>query len=461
MKIQKSNSFNLLVLSTLLFFAFPSSGFSFWWEASEETRDKVKAICEERGGLNKPPGRLYVDGYYLERTSPMFGVDQMMKILTHNRFQFLEMDSDWVKKHGSWWPFDRYKIKGTGKYIRFYIAKAGDENCAAYENYIKEERSKTICFLRAYGLYPDSCVAAVKTDSLKSEYGIYVDYENDLEMEDIRWHHSSIRENTTGKIYAGFKSFNYCWKGRKESGSCRGGSSQRYDCYKDRPGVDKMETSFVIYNDTLRSTPNPLLKKRLEFVDIRKPIKVPINHVTPELLETVTDRSKIEVLDGDAYFDLYKPTDPEGRVWFENRHVKWEENGEGHVARQPLLVIIDDSKRKILKVDINVGNKKGHRGYEFSNLRAIEGDAIYFIARKMLHGEHFWIMRYSWQGELLRVTVGKLPFPLQVTDEYQRWYAHLDIFDSEYRFSLLDARYHNKGKPFHPRKEIKFRIPFK
>ncbi len=446
-----------------------------------DTTKRVEAkelfrICADRGGLQgRYQERLSVDGYYLPRTSPMFGIDQIVNILVRERYQFFEMDTAWVKRHGGWSPFSRRLIGGKGKYIRFYITKAGDENCTAYRDYVQFQGNKTKTFLRANGLYPESCMAAVKTDTLKSTYGIIVTLEQDREKKEIEWEYDAIRNLSTGDIYASYQSFTHCWQGRKKNGSCRGGSGKRYRCPDDLgKRLDICKKSGAIYYCIFKSTPNPHLKKRLTLIDINEPIPVPIHYVTPELLETVTDKTKIKELKGDEYFDLYRPFDREGRVWFEKKRAHWVEGDEKHSTQYLQLAILNDTERKLLQVDIHLG-KKGmqlHPKVEgkvsvfdnFGNLRAIPGDAIYFILTPSVNSKNnnkFFIMRYSWQGKLLRITAGDMPFPIIKKNEYQRRYAHLQVLEDEYRFSVLDDCYQCGYKPLKPRKEFKFRVPFK
>lgn len=188
------------------------------------TREQLDEICEKRGGY-RSPGRLYVDGYHYPSASPMFGIDQVLNLLGRSRFQYLEMDSAWVKKSYSWYPYKITKIKGNGKYIRFYTTDRGDENCEAFEEFLKKVQrpSKEKLLLRASGIYPNHCVAAIKTNDLKSEYTFHVSRLRDPELPEVNWRSTSVTAIDTGEQYASYNEFAYCFEGKDKKADVKAG----------------------------------------------------------------------------------------------------------------------------------------------------------------------------------------------------------------------------------------------
>lgn len=314
-------------------------------------KEELDKICEVRGGLSSP-GPLYVDGYYLPTASPLFGFDQVRTRLSKARFQFFEMDTAWVRKSGSWGDFNDRIIKGQGRYTRFYLAERGDPNCEVYEEYLKVSRglAKKKVMLRAYGVYPDHCIAAVKTDELKSEYGIFTREPADPDIGEVTWFIDEIKNTKTGEVHSSFSEFQHCYKGRKSNGGCRGGSKETYSCPIDRK--ERRKDSKVIYYETFKATENPILEKNLTIEEIREPVTIETDLVDPELVGLLKGKENIKKLWRDEVLDLYKSMDGEGYAWFEYRDEPMED-GRTHNRAIAQLCVLRDEDRKLLKIDIN------------------------------------------------------------------------------------------------------------
>ncbi len=325
--------------------------------------ERLSEICEAQGGL-KSPGRLAVDGYYQASSSPMFGTEQIIGKLGKNRFQFIEMDTAWVNENNSWGEFNLKKVKGKGKYTRFYLAKRGDPNCEAYEGYIGDARrsAKKKISLRAYGIYPESCVAAIRTDERKGKYRVMGYYKEDSAYPEIIWEVSAVKDLETGENYASYSQFKYCYKGRKKNGSCRGVSKDIFMC---KPTVEPYDNpTSSIYNFTLEGTPNPYLKKKLVTKEIHGPFDVPETPVVPELMEKIGGERNIPRVLWDDVRDWYMSREKEGYGYFGARNVSWQENDKRFTSSQYQLLFINDIDRIFYKADITVSRPKLRRYYD-------------------------------------------------------------------------------------------------
>lgn len=412
---------------------------------SKIPEEKLDKICKARGGLSTP-GPLYVDGYYQPSAGPLFGFEEVQTRLGKARFQFFEMDSAWVHRSNRWGQFKLTKIKGQGRYTRFYLAERGDPNCEAYEEYLEGPRdiAKTKTILRASGIYPDHCIAAINTDELLSEYGISHRNVPDSDILEVKWDIAEIKDMKSGESYAGFSEFRHCYKGRLAKGGCRG--DQYYDCPVKTAKPD--DDAKVIYYQTFKSTPNPILEKQLSTEEIREPVTVPVHTVTPELIEIVEGKENIKKLWFDKVLDLYMSMDAEGYAWFESRNERWNEDGTKYNSNQPQICFIRDKDRKLLKIDIGIYNPRTVQVYDFCCIRAVPNDGVYFIAwggRSQLYekANHFKILKYSWDGKLERITAGVLPFEFFAKHKKGKpvhFYGNLKIEKSHFYFSVFESK---------------------
>lgn len=459
LKYTKVSSFSLLVL---LMFVLLLSGcdqinlISLF--SHKKAKEKLDKICEARGGLSSP-GPLVVDGYYLPTAGPMFGVGGVLRRLGAERFKYLEMNADWVEKAFSWNDLNPTRIKGKGKYIRFYLADLGDPNCRAYDYYLKNNRGLAgrKLMLRVDGIYPDHCVGAVRTDELKSTYKIGFHQEKDPDLRKVTWGIDEIGNIKTGKSYAEFRAFRYNY--------IRGGS---YIC--PAPKSEKFKDRDKIYHEILKATPNLALKKKLKVEEIRDPVTVLEDTVSPELIEVVEGKENIKALIFDEVLDLYMSKDAEGLAFFDKRQERWQENGTFYNSDQPQLCVIREEDRRFLKIDISIYDPKKVKTYDFCCLQAIPGDGIYFIATGTRGGHtekanHFKILKYSWSGKLERISSGGLPIPFSSKYDLGRprdFYGKLKIGKGYYYFSILETLdQHLSDGAMQPTKEYKFRVPIK
>ena len=440
------------------------SAYGFFWEP-DVTREQLNGICEARGGVSSP-GLLFVDGYYQPSGGPLFGFEEVIRRLGKGRFQFFEMDSSWVERSYTWGDFDLRQIEGEGRYTRFYLAERGDPNCRAFEEYLGSSRglAKKKTYLRAYGIYPKHCIAAVKTDVLRSEYGIGFRRMQDPEIPEVSWAIDEVKRMSTGERYAGSSSFRYCLKGEKKNGRCRGDREDIYSCPSREKKTENFET---IYYQTLKATPNPILERQLTEVDIREPSTVEVERVIPELLEVIEGKDNIPKLYGDEVLDLYQSMDAEGYAWFDYRNDIMKD-GRTHNNAIPLLCIINEQKRKMLKIDITcLGPPRSRGWYDLCCIRAIPEDGIYFLAwggrqEPREKANNFKILKYSWGGQLEKVVAGVLPFEFVTDKEHLHYYAKLKIQKGQYLFSIFDVMREDDLIPdIHPSKEYKFRITIK
>jgi hypothetical protein len=433
--------------------------------------EKLDKICEARGGLSSP-GPLEVDGYYLPGASAAFGYEEMRLKLGGARFQFFEMDTAWVEKSGTWGEYRPARIKGNGRYTRFYIAERGNPDCSVYEKFLDEtsDKAENKLYLRLYGIYPKHCIAAVKTDELKSRYGIINKIQQDPEIKEVTWDIDEIRNLKSGEVYASYSRFQHCYKGRKDNGDCRGGSEETYSC----PAVKSEKSKHFkdIFYKTFKASPNPILEKRLTVEELHDPVTIPVDTVTPELIEVIEGKENLKQIWGDNVRDLYMSKEAEGYALFEERKRAevWDVNGVTHTSNQPQLCMISEEDRRYLKVDISIYNSRNNKFYDFNCLRAIPGDGVYFIAwggRSELteKANNFKILRYSWSGKLERITAGTLPFTFLARyskGEPWNFYAKLRIDKGYYYFSILETFDSDFAVgPMQPTKEHKFRIPIK
>lgn len=435
----------------------------FYPEVPKETLDK---ICEARGGLDSP-GPLYVDGYYQPLSGPMFGYGQVEIRLTKARFQYFEMDSDGVKKGFNWSDYNVSKIKGSGRYTRFYVAELGDPNCEAFKDYFRfsHKRAEKKLRLRAYGLYPDHCIAAIRTDERKSKYGLSLRKFQDPELPELTWRSTEVRELPSDKIYASNREFTFCRQGRKKNGKCRGGRKNKYTC--PSAWQDANKNSDAIYYETFKSTPNSILEKTLTTINVWEPVSIDIDWVEPELVEVLEGKENIKKLINDEVLDLYMSKDAEGYAYFSSRRLPWEVDPKRDVDQKQLWAIRQED-RSLLKIDVGIENphdlKKGF--FNYCCIRAIPGDGIYFIAwggrnERYIEANHFRILRYNWDGKLTKMTAGTLPFTFITEGDPYQFYGKLKIEKGYYSFSVLETFKKDKsgGRSLHPSKEYRFRVP--
>ncbi len=466
---------------TICFFAFlplscQADFLDFLGITSGLEEEELQKICDARAGFESP-GPISADGYYQPGASGLYGIDEIIYELGKGRFQYVEMDSKWVDNVHTWWPFTILSAKGNGRYTRFYLSKRGDPNCEAYESYVTREswRSKAKAQLRVHGIYPDNCIAVVKTDTLKSKYKRAARTEDDTEIENLIWRRHEVTEQATGKVYASYKSFRYCFRGKDEDGSCRGGPGKTFRC---RPKVEGYQNpTEAIYYGTIRNTPNPILKKRLEHINVREPFTLKPQLVTPELVEVLEGKENIEPLTEDEAGDFFKPIDFEGYAWFGRRDYRhryshsdpYPRNGykEGQMISHQVdqINIINDKKRILYKTDIPFATTILGGYYHFCCIRAIEGDGIYFIAypknihKKKLPYSHFSIAKFSWEGKLERLIEGDLPFEYILRGEPHHRYGKMRIDKDYFYFSVLVYN-SEPNDDFYLTKEYVFRVPF-
>lgn len=173
------------------------------------------------------------------------------------------MDSEWVESNHTWGKFNLKKVKGEGKYFRFYLAHRGDRNCEAYEEFIGDpyHSAKQKLNLRASGIYPESCVVAVKTNERRSQYAISFSHEQDRELPKVTWNVLSLKNLKSGEIHSRYNSFVHCYRGRDSKGQCRGwGGDTAFSC---RPEVEGLNNpTYSIYRRSMQATANPYLKKK-------------------------------------------------------------------------------------------------------------------------------------------------------------------------------------------------------
>jgi hypothetical protein len=230
-----------------------------------------------------------------------------------------------------------------------------------------------------------------------------------------------------------------------------------------------------IYDDTFLAVPNPYLKTFTR-VPIQKEPSVPIERPEVELLEVLEGYDHVKWLSWEE-LRARSITDPEKRVDFSNRGVRAitteiiTSSGARLIPSNHILNIITEDDR-ILEVDINVGPYK-ERDFQISNTQAIYGDGIYFFAHigDSLSFEssetRFYILKYSWEGELVRAVYGELPYGFQKRDEYRRDFMRFEILDNEYRFSVINVpkgKFQQEGVKIGkccPDKEFKYRIRLK
>ena len=285
-----------------------------------------------------------------------------------------------------------------------------------------------------------------------------------------------MTEIATGKVHASYNSFRYCYRGKEDDDSCRGGRSKTFTC---RPKVEGYKNpTDSIYFGTVQSTPNPLLKKRLEHIDVREPFTVKPQLVTPELVEVLEGKENIEPLKKDEVMDLFKSIDTEGYAWFgmrDYRHTyshsdpfprKGYKEGQIIHHKADQIYIINDEKRVLYKADIPFATTYLGGRYHFCCIRAIEGDGIYFIAypqnihKKKLPYNHFSIAKFSWEGKLVQLVEGDLPFEFILRGEPHHEYGKLRIDKDCYNFSVLVDKGDSSVRWFQPIKEYIFRVPF-
>ncbi|WP_163336237.1 hypothetical protein [Desulfopila sp. IMCC35008] len=406
--------------------------------------EELEEICEARGGLDSP-GPIAVDGYYQESASPLFGTEEVMARLGKRRFQFLEMDSDWVKSNHTWGKFNLKKVQGKGKYFRFYLAHRGDPNCEAYEEYIGDQydSAKSKLFLRSYGIYPESCFAAIMTDERKSKYGFAHYNVEDSENPKVSWNVLSFQDLETGEDQSRYNSFTYCYAGVNSEGYCRGwGQNRSFSCRPKVEGYNNPTNS--VYRGSFKATPNPYLKKKLVTKEIHGPFDIKETRVVPELIEKIGGERNIPRVRGDAVKDWYDCIEMDGYGHFSERAVSWEEGDKKYKSLQPQIVFINDSGRKLLKTDIDFADPRKRKSYDYCCLRA-EKDGVYFIAwggRQELteKANNFKIIKYSWDGVPEKILAGTLPFQFQVSGGSYHAYANLRIEKNYIYFPYIRCR---------------------
>lgn len=407
----------------------------------EIPEEELNVMCEAEAGLHTD-GPIQVDGFYYPGEED-FSLKSMIAILSFDRFQYIELDTDasplylhLVKFYQQPNMSDQYKAR----YIRFSVAKRGDPRCMAYEEYLKSNE-KAIATHKVYGLHPNACIAVEYTDFLLSEYGVFDRAELDPRYPNSAWIFFEIRHLATDTVKTDFSIFQYCKEGFSEKETCHGGKKNLFLC---PPSARKTRLNrYTFFHQALFATPNPLLAPKLTDKVINVPIPQPIPEGRPVLLETIEREESLSSITGAKAQNIFFPRDPNGFTWISKHPITFTLNGEKRRATQPHLSIINEKERKLLKVNINIGQEGKRWGYRFSSIRTIPSEAIYFIAwggRQETHepAENFYILCYSWEGALKRITKGTLPFEFLRIGAPHHHYANLSIHEDHYRFSILE-----------------------
>lgn len=432
------------------------------------SRRQVLEACEKRGGL-KSPGPLYVEGFYFGALQDYgSGFARIEEIIGDQRLNFIEVKASSVFKDSRRRVYRASKIRGTGKYVRFYLAERDDPDCAAYYALNGGDHdsmsSGSMYHLRKDGIYPNLCIAAIRTDELKSQYRAKSLYDvPDPEVEGLSWYREELVNFKTGEVHSSYNAFRHCLNGKKSNGKCKDGAIQRCPLLAKTPEGSRQQA------EDLRAIPRYIVKgkdskldKELEVIEISSPPAVEEDYVEPELVEVIEGRENIPPL-----------------LWWDARDMSgywYDDNGYAtFIKGGPPFDInaIRESDRKLLKIDIKLPltdakyEKVGRSSYSYCCLRTIQNDGIYFIAwggghENVEKANNFKVVKYNWDGQVEKITAGSVPLSMKNKNKVGQYFSKLKIEPDYYTFSVVEIHDHyNYPNRKFPQKEYKFRVPFK